>query len=160
MTAASLPADSSYACHYPAVPGQPTEGDGSYGCYFELHDTTSRQKLANTPYELVVFKSERDRTVLVSVDGVTDDQGRSAFVRTAEPVVIGQVRFVQTIGTGKASRAAQMVRPTDGGFVPFNPYRIAGCGLTHEGVSDERGYTVSLHCETQSNVKVEFYRKR
>jgi len=36
----------------------------------------------------------------------------------------------------------------------------AGCGLTHEGVSDKRGYTVSLHCETQSNVKVAFYRKQ
>lgn len=149
--------DSSYACQTATFAGQWTEGDGPYGCYFQLRDPATRKLLARTTYQLTVYASAKKTARVFDVESVTDAQGRSLFVRMPFPITPDKIRFVQTIGKGNNGRSGVLIRPTDGAGVPFNPYRISGCGQTYEGVTDETGQTVLVKCETIEKLHVEFY---
>ncbi|MCA8271250.1 hypothetical protein LGN17_01765 [Burkholderia sp. AU30280] len=151
---------SSYTCHPVQVDGQATAGRGVNGCYFVLHDPATKQPLPNTRYAFALYTSAAQDNRELEVEGTTDAQGRTIYLRSAAPIDASRMVLVRTIGDGPTGRIPVLVRPQDGKRVPFAEYKVTGCNGPYEGVTDETGRGVMYRCKTQSKIDVSFYRSR
>lgn len=92
--------DSTYYCSSTPAPGQLQEGDGPHGCSFVLRDTKTGRPLPRTPY-LIALDPERphlpDAAAPALFKGITDEHGRTAFVRDAEPMTFDRVQVVRRL---------------------------------------------------------------
>ena len=144
---------SSYACQPTPVAGQRSEGEGAYGCYFQLMHPETKKVLVNTPYYLAIYAPGESDRASHQIYGVTDEQGRSLFLRAGFPIKPEQVIFVQTLGKGDYSGVSQLTRADQ--VVAFGRYQITGCGQEYKGMTDERGYVVMLQCESAQMINVD-----
>lgn len=154
---------SSYACQSQALKGQAIEGQGDFGCYFQLRQPGTNKLLAHTPYELVVFTTSKKTLPLHNIKGTTDEQGRSVYVRTPFPIAPSQMHFFEIVGEGTfVGGVTQFVHPIDGRVLPGNRYRMEGkgCEFAYEGVTDEQGYTVQGRGATACKIEVSFFAKK
>ncbi|OXI37059.1 hypothetical protein [Burkholderia aenigmatica] len=142
---AAVGGGSSYTCNPTQADGQATAGRGANGCYFVLHDPATKQVLPNTHYAFALYTSAAQDNQELEVEGTTDAQGRTVYVRSAAP--IDAARMV-------------LVRPQDGKRIPFAQYKVTGCNGPYEGVTDETGRGVMYRCKTQSKIEVSFYQSR
>ncbi|AOI75610.1 hypothetical protein [Burkholderia sp. NRF60-BP8] len=151
---------SSYTCNPTQANGQASAGRGANGCYFVLHDPATRQALPNTRYAFALYTSAAQDSRELEVEGATDAQGRTLYMRSDAPIDAARMVLVRTIGDGPTGRIPVLVRPTDGKRVPFARYKVTGCNGPYEGVTDETGRGVMYRCKTQSRIDVSFYRSR
>ncbi|MDN7585331.1 hypothetical protein [Burkholderia seminalis] len=151
---------SSYTCRPTPVDGQATAGRGVNGCYFVLYDPATKQALPNTRYAFALYTSAAQDSRELEVEGATDAQGRTIYMRSAAPIDASRMVLVRMIGDGPTGRIPALVRPTDGKRIPFAPYKITGCNGPYEGVTDETGRGVMYRCKTQSRIDVSFDRSR
>ncbi|WP_175924960.1 hypothetical protein [Burkholderia cepacia] len=158
--AAAVGSGSSYTCYPTQSDGQVTAGKGANGCYFVLHDPATKQPLPNTHYAFALYTSAAQDNKELEVEGTTDAQGRTAYVRSAAPIDAARMVLVRTIGDGPMGRIPVLVRPTDGKRVPFAKYKVIGCNGPYEGTTDETGRGVMYRCKTQSKIDVSFYSSR
>lgn len=139
------PPSSSYDCRTDPVDGLPTAGEGNYGCHFYLLAPGSKRARANTPYMIQVYAPgqvlSKEEVVSVELQGVTDAQGRSGFVRAPFPITPKLVRFVEVIGSGPYSAGSQFAWPTDGKGAADFMYHFHSCVGDFFGLTDEQGYT-------------------
>jgi len=159
------PPSSSYACQTKQIKGAPTAGEGAYGCHFYLHHPETHQILANTAYHLAIYPapstSKEHPSPVVKLQGVTDAQGRSGYVRAAFPITPDRVQFVERIGSGPYGLSPRLLRPTDGLAMPGMNYVVKWCGEPYTGMTDERGNGAMFSSTSDScKVDVSFYRKR
>ncbi|VWB33134.1 hypothetical protein BAR24066_01427 [Burkholderia arboris] len=151
---------SSYTCNPTQVDGQATAGKGANGCYFVLHDPATKQALPNTRYAFALYTSASLDNRELEVEGATDAQGRTIFMRSAAPIDPARMILVRIVGDGPTGRIPVLVRPTDGKRIPFAQYKVMGCNGPYEGVTDETGRGVMYRCKTQSKIDVSFYQSR
>jgi hypothetical protein len=158
------PSTSSYECQPTPVAGLPTAGSGAYGCHFQLRDTVTKAILANTPYRLDVNApakpgAARGETV-ATLDGVTDSQGRSGFVRAPFPIKPELLRFVKVIGSGPYGSSPRLLSPITGLAVPGLLYHVKTCEGTFNGAADEQGYAPMFNTKTSCAIDATFYIKK
>ncbi|OXI29717.1 hypothetical protein CFB89_20840 [Burkholderia sp. AU16741] len=158
--AAAADSGSSYTCHPAQADGQASAGRGANGCYFVLHDPATRQALPNTRYAFALYTSAAQDSRELEVEGTTDAQGRTIYMRSAAPIDAARMVLVRMIGDGPTGRMPVRVRPTDGKRIPFARYKVVGCNGPYEGVTDETGRGVMYRCKTQSRIDVSFYPSR
>ncbi|MBY8603694.1 hypothetical protein K7N18_02515 [Burkholderia arboris] len=151
---------SSYTCNPMQVDGQAAAGRGVYGCYFVLHDPATKQALPNTRYAFALYTSAAQDNRELEVEGATDAQGRTVYMRSAAPIDAARMVIVRMIGDGPTGRIPVLVRPTDGKRIPFAQYKVTGCNGPYEGVTDETGRGAMYRCKTPSKIDVSFYRSR
>ncbi|MCA8292438.1 hypothetical protein LGN19_01405 [Burkholderia sp. AU30198] len=151
---------SSYTCNPTQADGQATAGRGANGCYFVLHDPATKQVLPNTHYAFALYTSAAQDNQELEVEGTTDAQGRTVYVRSAAPIDAARMVLVRTVGDGPMGRIPVLVRPQDGKRIPFAQYKVTGCNGLYEGVTDETGRGVMYRCKTQSKIEVSFYQSR
>ncbi|VWB41390.1 hypothetical protein BLA6993_01847 [Burkholderia lata] len=151
---------SSYTCNPTPADGLVTAGTGINGCYFVLHDPETKQPLPNTHYAFALYTSAAQDHQELEVEGTTDAQGRTAYVRSAAPIDAARMVLVRTIGDGPTGRIPVLVRPQDGKRVPFAKYKVTGCNGPYEGTTDETGRGVMYRCNAQSKIAVSFYQSR
>ncbi|WP_322088761.1 hypothetical protein [Burkholderia sp. BCC1999] len=151
---------SSYTCNPTQVDGQAAAGKGVNGCYFVLHDPATKQALPNTHYAFALYTSAAQDSRELEVEGTTDGQGRTVYMRSAAPIDASRMILVRMIGDGPTGRIPVLVRPTDGKRIPFAQYKVTGCNGPYEGVTDETGRGVMYRCKTQSKIDVSFYQSR
>ncbi|MEO6920639.1 MAG: hypothetical protein ABI171_16790 [Collimonas sp.] len=158
------PSTSSYECRPKPVDGLPSTGNGAYGCHFQLHDTVTKGILANTPYWLDVYAPSKPGSPkgepVATLNGVTDSQGRSGFVRAPFPITPEMVRFIKVIGTGPYGRSPRLLSPINGLGVPGALYQIKYCGGELSGTADEQGYAPMFNSESSCKIEARFYQKR
>ncbi|VWC65713.1 hypothetical protein BLA50215_00147 [Burkholderia lata] len=157
---AAVSSGSSYTCNPVQADGLVTAGTGANGCYFVLHDPATKQPLPNTRYAFALYTSAAQDNRELEVEGTTDAQGRTAYVRSAAPIDAARMVLVRTIGHGPTGRIPVLVRPQDGKRIPFATYKVTGCNGPYEGVTDETGRGVMYRCKTQSKIDVSFYQSR
>jgi hypothetical protein len=157
---ATVAGGSSYACHRTQADGQVTAGTGANGCYFVLHDPATKQPLPNTRYAFALYTSAAQDSRELEVEGTTDAQGRTAYMRSGAPIDAARMVLVRTIGDGPTGRIPVLVRPTDGKRIPFAQYKVTGCNGPYEGMTDETGHGVMYRCKEQSKISVSFYQSR
>ncbi|MFJ1209421.1 hypothetical protein [Burkholderia pyrrocinia] len=151
---------SSYTCNRTQADGQVSAGAGANGCYFVLHDPATKQALPNTRYAFALYTSAAQDNKELEVEGTTDEQGRTAYVRSAAPIDAARMVLVRMIGHGPTGRIPVLVRPTDGQRIPFAAYKVTGCNGPYEGVTDETGRGVMYRCKTPSKIDVSFHQSR
>ena len=156
---------SSYACQSEQVSGLPVAGQGVYGCHFYLHHPKTHQILANTAYYLAIYPAPANGRAnpapIVNLEGVTDAQGRSGYVRAAFPITPDRTQFVERIGSGSYGRSPRLIRPTDGLPIPGMNYEVTWCGKPYAGITDELGNGVMFSTTSDAcHVKVYFFAKR
>ena len=157
---AAVGGGSSYTCNPTQADGQATAGKGANGCYFVLHDPATKQALPNTHYAFALYTNAAKDNPELEVEGSTDAQGRTVYVRSAAPIDAARMVLVRTIGDGPTGRIPVLVRPQDGKRIPFAQYKVTGCNGPYEGVTDETGRGVMYRCKTQSKIDVSFYQSR
>jgi len=157
---ADISSGSSYTCNPAPVDGQVAAGRGANGCYFVLHDPATKQPLPNTRYAFALYTSAAQDNQELEVEGTTDAQGRTAYMRSAAPIDAARMVLVRTIGDGPTGRIPVLVRPQDGKRIPFATYKVNGCNGPYDGVTDETGRGVMYRCKTQSKIDVSFYQSR
>ncbi|WP_175968163.1 hypothetical protein [Burkholderia sp. BCC0322] len=157
---ASVSGGSSYTCNPTQADGLVTAGSGVNGCYFVLHDPATKQPLPYTRYAFALYTSAAQDNRELEVEGTTDAQGRTAYMRSTAPIDAARMVLVRTVGDGPTGRIPVLVRPQDGKRIPFAEYRVTGCNGPYEGVTDETGRGVMYRCKTQSKIDVSFYRSR
>ncbi|WP_423368884.1 hypothetical protein [Burkholderia sp. LMG 32019] len=157
---AAVDSGSSYTCNPTQADGLATTGTGANGCYFVLHDPATKQVLPNTRYAFVLYTSAAQSNQELEVEGSTDAQGRTAYVRSAAPIDAARMVLIRTVGDGSTGRIPVLVRPTDGKRIPFAKYKVTGCNGPYDGVTDETGRGVMYRCKTQSKIDVSFDRSR
>ncbi|VWC11373.1 hypothetical protein BLA23254_05305 [Burkholderia lata] len=157
---AAVGSGSSYTCNSAQADGLVTAGRGANGCYFVLHDPATKQPLPNTRYAFALYTSAAQDNRELEVEGTTDAQGRTAYMRSAAPIDAARMVLVRTIGDGPTGRIPVLVRPQDGKRIPFAQYKVTGCNGPYEGVTDETGHGVMYRCKTQSKIAVSFYQSR
>ncbi|HDR9481847.1 TPA: hypothetical protein QDC20_003262 [Burkholderia aenigmatica] len=157
---AAVGGGSSYTCNPTQSDGQATAGRGANGCYFVLHDPATKQVLPNTHYAFALYTSAAQDNQELEVEGTTDAQGRTVYVRSAAPIDAARMVLVRTVGDGPMGRIPVLVRPQDGKRIPFAQYKVTGCNGLYEGVTDETGRGVMYRCKTQSKIEVSFYQSR
>ncbi|WP_317205716.1 hypothetical protein [Janthinobacterium sp.] len=155
---------SSYECMAKPVDGLPTAGSGAYGCHFQLHDPATKATLPNTPYWLDVYAASKPGSprgeAVATLNGLTDAQGRSGFVRAPFPITAELVRFVKVVGSGPYSRSPRLLRPTDGRPVPGLLYYVKTCEGVFEGTADEQGFAPLFRAKTSCEMTASFYVKK
>ena len=77
-----------------------TAGKGVNGCYFVLHDPATKQPLPNTRYAFALYTSAAQDNRELEVEGSTDAQGRTAYMRSSAPIDAARMVLVRTIGDG------------------------------------------------------------
>ncbi len=147
---------SSYACQSTPLKGQPIMGQGAYGCSFQLYHPQSPQILAKTPYQLTICSPDKS-TPCFRIEGITDAQGRSNFIKREHPITPDLVQFVEAVGSGEYGRSVRLRRPTDGNGIPGAYYELTGCQREFNGLTDEHGYTVLMNCDRPDILKVKFF---
>ncbi|QVN22125.1 hypothetical protein [Burkholderia pyrrocinia] len=157
---AAADSGSSYTCNRTQADGLASAGKGPNGCYFVLHDPATKQVLPNTRYAFALYTSAAHDNKEIEFEGVTDAQGRTAYVRSAAPIDTARMVLVRMVGDGPTGRIPVLVRPTDGKRIPFAAYKVTGCNGPYEGVTDETGRGVMYRCKTQSTIDVSFYQSR
>lgn len=157
---AAVDSGSSYTCNRTQADGLVLAGQGANGCYFVLHDPATKQALPNTRYAFALYTSAAQNNKELEVEGTTDAQGRTAYVRSAAPIDAARMVLVRMIGVGPSGRIPVLVRPTDGQRIPFAAYKVTGCNGPYEGVTDETGRGVMYRCKTPSKIDVSFYQSR
>lgn len=157
---AAVSSGSSYTCNPTQADGLVTAGKGVNGCYFVLHDPATKQPLPNTRYAFALYTSAAQDNRELEVEGSTDAQGRTAYMRSSAPIDAARMVLVRTIGDGPTGRIPVLVRPQDGKRIPFATYRISGCNGPYEGVTDETGRGVMYRCKTKSKIDVSFQQSR
>ncbi|NTZ83735.1 hypothetical protein FCJ61_12170 [Burkholderia metallica] len=151
---------SSYTCNPTQADGQASAGRGANGCYFVLHDPATRQALPNTRYAFALYTRAAQDNPELEVEGTTDVQGRTVYMRSDAPIDATRMILVRMIGDGPTGRMPVLVRPTDGKRIPFAQYRVTGCNGPYEGVTDETGRGVMYRCKARSKIDVSFYQSR
>lgn len=145
-------------CDAVQAPGSATVGKGPRGCHFRLYNPETHQVLAHTPYSLRLYPpyddeyEERPAPVL-AFEGVTDAQGRSAYVRATFAIEPYQLYFVQKIGSGPRKWETRLARATDGRPLWGIYYKVEWCGEPYAGVTDPQGHGVEFHT-TDPNCRI------
>ncbi|WP_175870242.1 hypothetical protein [Burkholderia sp. BCC0397] len=158
--AAAAGSGSSYTCNPTQADGQASAGRGANGCYFVLHDPATQQALPNTRYAFALYTRAAQDNPELEVEGTTDAQGRTVYMRSDAPIDATRMILVRMIGDGPTGRMPVLVRPTDGKRIPFAQYRVTGCNGPYEGVTDETGRGVMYRCKARSKIDVSFYQSR
>lgn len=159
---------STYFCSPSPGAGQAMSGSGRHGCGFVLRNPVTHAPLPLTPYALAlnvttdgVDQGDRFDTLA----GVTDREGRTAFVRSDRPIetaLIGLVPRYRTAAelsgplaefSGRSVTASRTFDSLKEGVIIWSPgkyraagtpYRIKLCsGQVHEARTDENAMTVA-----------------
>lgn len=158
-----VPPSSSYACQPVQAKGSPVAGEGKYGCHFYLHHPETHQLLVNTAYRIDIYPApangSKPPSPVLTLDGKTDADGRSGYVRAAFPLTPDKVKFVERIGSGPYSITPRLIRPTDGLAMPDINYIVKWCGKPYTGTTDEHGNGAAFNTPEPCAVSVNFYRK-
>lgn len=151
------PVPSSYECWPDAIKGQQQVGSGKNGCYYVLREPKTGAPMPNTPY-LVAWQGVTD-TAWRGYSGITDNMGRTAFLRPNAPIRVESSQVVRRLVSRKdfsapgSSLARSATEPMKfGGPVRFlSPvgakvrYRVTLCsGAVFEGYTDPHGWTVDI----------------
>lgn len=159
---------SNYFCSPSPAAGQAISGSGPHGCGFVLKHPSTHAPMPATPYALSlnvttggVDKGERFSTF----SGVTDGEGRTAFVRSDRPIetaLIGLVPRYRSAAelsgplaefSGREAIGSKTYDSLEEGVIIWDrrkyraagtPYRIRLCtGQVHEARTDENAMTIA-----------------
>lgn len=150
---------SSYFCFATPAADQPIEGSGPYGCSFILRDPETDAPMPFTPYLVQVRpdKARPNEPAELDVKGITNGEGRTAFVRSTSPLTKNRMRVVRRLvsstdllhdtngipGTSLLRDTKPFYGSKEGiqlecGF----DYRMTLCsGLAFESKTDDEGWT-------------------
>jgi hypothetical protein len=154
---------SSYYCHPAPLPGQAQFGQGSSGCGFTLRAPQSGQALPNTPYLIWLFNPKKDGIEL-GIEGITDAQGRTAYIRSSTPITHDRMRVSRRLLPREKSTASTPIADKAGNInmtdvasgVGFDAcrsmsgrrYHMTVCtGQRYEDITDDHAWTMAYDVE-------------
>ena len=135
-------------------PHMPSIAEGTYAYRFKLRDPQSlTEPYRRKPYKILLRDGARMQDGGTLLRGVTDDTGRTAIVRTQQPLQDNQWRVSPVVGRGTHSQSFSFVGSNSADPLPDMPYVIdVDGGELFCGYSDEQGASVEISSPTPRNV--------
>lgn len=163
---------STYFCFRTPAADQPVEGGGPDGCGFVLRDPETDAPMPFTPYLLQMRPAAAgyDGLAELEVKGITDAEGRTAFVRSTSPLTRSRMRLVRRLvspinllvddhgmpGSPPRRNTEPFPGPKEGVRLGYGlAYRMTSCsGLAFESMTDEEGWTAMFDPPVADNCPV------
>ncbi|WP_141111230.1 hypothetical protein [Chromobacterium haemolyticum] len=149
-----------YQCHSSPV-DKAGQGEQSInkGCYFVLHSPETGRVLKNTPYLLQVHDPKSSgEAPAISLQGRTDNQGRSQFVSPPFDINMNAVRFVEVVGRGNYRGNFTLVSRSGKPSIGAG-YKLLACGKeVYKSRADYHGETVVFQMQDRCDFSMQLTR--
>nr|WP_297357189.1 hypothetical protein [uncultured Caldimonas sp.] len=135
-------------------PHMPSSAEGAHAYRFKLRDPQSlTEPYRRKPYKILLRDGARTHDGSTLLRGLTDDAGRTAIVRTQQPLQDSQWQVSPVVGSGNNSQSFSFMSSNAGDGIPDMPYVIdVEGGELFCGYTDEQGATAEIASPVSRNV--------